>query len=68
MSEPNEFPFGQTETHNFDPEQVNTAEDVVEVLDWIIEENDKLGETKAADVFRDAQTLVRVCLVEDTNE
>ena len=33
MNEPEEHPFGETEYHNFDPNQINTPQDVVNALD-----------------------------------
>jgi len=67
MSEPEEYPFGETEYHNFDPNQINTPQEVVDVLDWIADENLKQGNQRAADVFRDARTMVNICLVENTD-
>lgn len=63
--DPEEHPFGETEYKNYDPEQVNTPSEVVEVLDWVAKENAMKGHHREAEVFRDAATCVRDCLVEE---
>ena len=68
MSEPEEYPFGQTKYNNFDPEQINTPQEAVDALEWIEVENEKQGNYKAASVFRDAKHLVDVCLNEGSDE
>jgi len=66
--EPEEYPFGESGKHNFDPEQVNSPSEAVEVLEWIADENERVDEEIPADVYRDAATMVRACLVEENDD
>jgi hypothetical protein len=62
MSEPEEHPFGETEYKNYDPEQVNTPEDVAALFRWVAEENRKKENTTAAEVFDECAFLVEEVL------
>jgi len=65
---PDDYPFGQTKYLNYDPEQVNTPKDAVGVLEWIADDNADKGNVREAEVFNDAASMVRTCLVEDETE
>ena len=68
---PDEFPFGQTHYLNYDPDQVNSIEDVAELLEWLAGQNEERDETTAAAVYRDAAEAIHRCLTgfqEDNNE
>ena len=60
---PDEYPFGQTEYLNYDPEQVNTPKDALDVLVWIAEQNRERDNTVAANIYEDAADLLSLSLV-----
>jgi len=65
---PDEHPFGETEYLNYDPEQVNTPKDALDVFVWLAEENKEQGNTVAANIFEDAADLMSMCLVHPGEE
>lgn len=62
MSSPDEYPFGQTEYLNYDPEQINTLEDAVEFLNWLAEVNREMGNMGEGASYKDAANMLEKCL------
>ena len=56
---PTEHPFGQTKYKNYDPANINTAEDAADVFEWLAGENQEAGNGEAAAVFRECADLLR---------
>lgn len=62
------YPFGRTEYRNYDPDQIQSPEDVADLMSWLSELNRDQGEVVAANVFADCNNLVRETLVEIEDE
>ena len=65
MSEPEEKPFGESAYGNYDPEQVNNAQDVVELFRWIGNENRNQEDHTAATVFHECADAVERSLIKN---
>lgn len=62
VHEPDEYPFGKTESLNYDPEQVNTAAEAADLFDWLAEQNRAEGTVEGAQVapaYEDCANLLR---------
>jgi len=55
---PETRPYGQSEYHNYDPEQVNTVEDAIGVFEWLSAENEDVNPGASA-AFQEAANLLR---------
>jgi len=62
---PDNHPFGETDFKNYDPEQVNTVEDAIQVFEWLAEENQEAGNGEASGAFSDCAGLLRNEVVEE---
>lgn len=58
MTEPQKLPFGETEYLNYDPEQINTVADAIELFRWLSSENERHGHGAAAGAFDDCANLL----------
>lgn len=65
MIRPDEHPFGKTEYKNYDPEQINDAQDVMELFRWIAEQNADEQNHTAASAFHECADVVDNELVSD---
>jgi len=58
MSKPQQRPFGETQYLNYDPEQINTVADAIELFRWLSSENKSAGNKEAAGAFEDCANLL----------
>jgi len=65
MIRPDEHPFGKTEYKNYDPEQINNAQDVLELFRWVAGQNRDESNHTAANVFHECADVVEKQLVDD---
>ena len=63
--EPEERPFGETYYRNYDPDEINTVRDAVELFEWISDENRKRDKSVAASTFEECADVLRDCLIEE---
>lgn len=65
VEEFDEYPFGRTAYKNYDPENINTVEDVVGLFEWLCEENRAKGEMGSGAVYEDCARVLRNELLEE---
>lgn len=54
-----DHPFGQTEYKHYDPDQINTAEDVADLFEWLSDINESEGNAGASGAFGDCAEILR---------